>query len=87
MGIIVWIVLGAIAGFIATRVLGMMDGVWRTILMGMVGAVVGGLLAGALLNREQPAGINLVTIILSVIGALIVVYIANMIEVRRRGTA
>jgi uncharacterized membrane protein YeaQ/YmgE (transglycosylase-associated protein family) len=86
VGIIVWIALGAIAGFIATRVLGMMDGVWRTILMGMVGAIVGGLLAGALLNREQPAAITLVSIFVSVIGAIVVVYVANMIEVRRRAT-
>jgi len=86
MGLIVWIIVGAIAGFIATRALGMMDGVWRTILMGMVGAVVGGLLAGVLLNREQPAAITLVSIFVSVIGAIVVVYVANMIDVRRRAT-
>jgi uncharacterized membrane protein YeaQ/YmgE (transglycosylase-associated protein family) len=86
MGIIAWIILGAIAGFIATRVLGMMDGVWRTILMGTVGAVVGGLVAGALLNGEQPAAITLASIVVSVIGAMVIVYVANMIEVRRRGT-
>jgi uncharacterized membrane protein YeaQ/YmgE (transglycosylase-associated protein family) len=86
VGIIVWIVLGAIAGFTATRVLGMMDGVWRTILMGMAGAVLGGLVAGALLNREQIAAITLASIVVSVIGAIVVVYVANMIEVRRRPT-
>jgi uncharacterized membrane protein YeaQ/YmgE (transglycosylase-associated protein family) len=86
MGIIAWIVVGAIAGFIATRMLGMMDGIVTTILLGIVGAVVGGLLAGIFLNLNQPTGINLVTIIVSVIGAVIVVYVANMIEVRRRRT-
>jgi uncharacterized membrane protein YeaQ/YmgE (transglycosylase-associated protein family) len=86
VGIIVWIILGAIAGFTATRVLGMMDAVWRTVLMGMVGAVLGGLVAGVLLNSEQPAAITLVSIVVSVMGAIVVVYVANMIDVRRRRT-
>jgi uncharacterized membrane protein YeaQ/YmgE (transglycosylase-associated protein family) len=86
MGLIAWIVVGAIAGFIATRTLGMLDGIWTTVFLGIVGAVVGGFLAGIFLNLQQPTGINLMTIVVSVIGAVIVVYIANMIEVRRRGT-
>jgi uncharacterized membrane protein YeaQ/YmgE (transglycosylase-associated protein family) len=86
MGIIAWIVVGAIAGFIATRMLGMLDGIWTTIALGIVGAVVGGFLAGIFLNLQQPTGINLVTILVSVIGAVIVVYVANMVDVRRRGT-
>ena len=55
-------------------------------LLGIVGAVVGGYLAGIFLNAKEPMGINLLTIVVSVIGAVIVVYIVNMLEVRRRGT-
>jgi len=87
MGLIAWIVVGAIAGFIATRMLGMLDGVERAVILGIVGAVVAGYLAGIVLNPNQPTGINVATIVASVIGAVIVVFVANMLEVRRRGTA
>jgi len=87
MGIIAFIVVGAIAGFIATRMLGMLDGVEVAVVLAIVGAVVGGFLAGILLNQKDPTAINLVTIVVSVIGAVLVVFVANMLEVRRRGTA
>jgi uncharacterized membrane protein YeaQ/YmgE (transglycosylase-associated protein family) len=88
MGIIAWIVVGAIAGYIATFILGTRDGVLMTILLGIVGAVVGGFLAGAFLNVKEPTGINVGTIVVSVIGAVIVVLVANLLmgTGRRRGT-
>ena len=45
MGIISWIVLGAIAGFIANLIVGGGEGVIGTIILGIVGAVVGGFIA------------------------------------------
>jgi len=86
MGIIAWIVVGAIAGFIATRMLEMLDRVGLSVLLGIVGAVAAGFLAGLLLNPNAPTGINLVTIVASAIGAVTVVFFANMLEVRSRGT-
>jgi uncharacterized membrane protein YeaQ/YmgE (transglycosylase-associated protein family) len=87
MGIIAWIVVGAIAGFIATFILGTRDGLLMTIVLGIVGAVVGGWLAGTFLNLKDPTGINVETIVVSVIGAIIVVFVANMVlgSGRRRG--
>ncbi len=79
MGIVSWIVLGAIAGFIATLLTGNREGIVMTIILGIVGAVVGGFLAGALLNLKDPTGINLETIVVSVIGAIIVIAIANLL--------
>ena len=74
MGIIAWIVLGAIAGFIATFIMGNREGILMTIILGIVGAVVGGFLAGAFLNLKDPTGINVETIVVSVIGAIIVIF-------------
>jgi uncharacterized membrane protein YeaQ/YmgE (transglycosylase-associated protein family) len=53
-----------------------------------VGAVVGGYLAGAFLNLKDPTGINVETIVVSVIGAIIVIFVANMVlgTGRRRST-
>ncbi len=84
MGIIAWIVVGAIAGFIATLIMGNREGILMTIVLGIVGAVVGGFLAGAFLNLEEPTGINVETIVVSVIGAIIVVFISNLLLGRSR---
>jgi uncharacterized membrane protein YeaQ/YmgE (transglycosylase-associated protein family) len=80
MGIIAWIVLGAIAGFIATLILGTREGILMTIILGIVGAVVGGYLAGALLNLKDPTGINVETIVVSVVGAIIVIFVWNLLR-------
>ena len=53
MGIIAWIVVGAIAGFIATLIMGNREGIVMTIVLGIIGAVVGGFLAGALLDLKE----------------------------------
>src|SRR5512134_1796470 len=89
MGIIAWIVVGAIAGFIATLIMGNREGILMTIILGIAGAVVGGFLAGALLNLEEPTGINVETIVVSVIGAIGVILVGNLVlgTGRRRGTA
>jgi uncharacterized membrane protein YeaQ/YmgE (transglycosylase-associated protein family) len=87
MGIIAWIVVGAIAGFIATLILGTREGILMTVILGIVGAVVGGYLAGTFLNLKEPTGINVETIVVSVIGAIVVVFVANLLtgKGRRRG--
>ena len=89
MGIIAWIVVGAIAGFIATLIMGNREGILMTLILGIAGALVGGFLAGALLDLKEPTGINLETIVVSVIGAIIVVFAANLLfgRSRSRGTA
>ena len=85
LGIIAWIVVGAIAGFIATFILGDRGGIVLTIILGMVGAVVGGWLAGMFLSLKDPTGIHVETIVVSVIGALIVVFAWNLLFGGRRG--
>ena len=83
MGIIAWIVLGAIAGFITNLIMGGTGGVITTIILGIVGAVVGGFLAGSVLGVADVTGINLESIVVSVIGAIIVVAIFRGMSRRR----
>ena len=87
MGIIAWIVIGAIAGVIANLIMGTHEGVIMTIVLGIVGAVVGGFLAGAFLNLKDPMGINLETIVVSVVGAVIVVFVVRMVMGSSSGNA
>jgi len=83
MGIIAWIVLGAIAGWITNMIMGGKEGVIATVLLGIVGAVVGGWLAGTVLKVADVTGINPESIVVSVIGAIIVVAVYRMLACRR----
>lgn len=87
MGIISWIVVGAIAGILAGYIVRGDEGlgILGRIVLGIVGAVVGGFIAGLLLPGEDYiTGINLTTIIVATIGAVITVVVWNMITGRSR---
>jgi len=83
MGIIAWIVLGAIAGWITNMIMGGKEGVIATIILGIVGAVVGGWLAGTVLKVADVTGVNIESIVVSVIGAVIVVAVYRLVVGRR----
>jgi len=83
MGIIAWIVLGAIAGWITNLIMGGKEGVIATIILGIVGAVVGGFLAGTVLKVADVTGINIESIVVAVIGAVIVVAVYRFFMTRR----
>ena len=83
MGIVAWIVVGAIAGFITNMIMGGGEGIIGTILLGIVGAVVGGWLAGTVLKVADVTGINIESIVVAVFGAVIVVALYRMFSRRR----
>jgi uncharacterized membrane protein YeaQ/YmgE (transglycosylase-associated protein family) len=83
VGIIAWIVLGAIAGWITNMIMGGKEGVIATIILGIVGAVVGGWLAGTVLKVADVTGINVESIVVAVIGAVIVVAVYRLVIGRR----
>ncbi|MFI5259923.1 MAG: GlsB/YeaQ/YmgE family stress response membrane protein [Candidatus Limnocylindrales bacterium] len=85
MGILAWIVLGAIAGFITNLIMGGGEGVISTVILGIVGAVVGGYLAGTVLKVADVTGINVESIVVAVAGGIVVV--AYRLLVGRRATA
>ena len=83
MGIIAWIVLGAIAGWITNMIMGGKEGVIATIILGIIGAVVGGWLAGTVLKVADVTGVNIESIIVAVVGAVIVVAVYRLVVGRR----
>ena len=83
MGILAWIILGAIAGWITNLIMGGGEGVILTIILGIVGAVVGGWLAGTVLKVADVTGINIESIVVAVIGAIIVVAVYRAVSGRR----
>jgi uncharacterized membrane protein YeaQ/YmgE (transglycosylase-associated protein family) len=76
-------VLGAIAGWITNMIMGGGEGVIATIILGIVGAVVGGWLAGTVLKVADVTGVNVESIVVAVIGAVIVVAVYRMLAGRR----
>jgi len=71
MSIIAWIILGLIAGFIASKIVNKSgEGLIRDILLGIVGAFVGGFVV-SLFGGQGVTGLNLWSIIVAVIGAVI----------------
>ena len=86
--IIAWIVLGAIAGWIAGLLVRGDEGlgVIGHIVLGIIGALVGGFLANALgfgSGREGGDVVNLQSIIVAIIGAVIVVWVVGLLRSRR----
>lgn len=81
MGIILWIVFGAIAGWIASVIMKTGQGAIMDIVMGIIGAVVGGFLMG-LVGQSGVTGFNLYSLAVAVVGAVVVIYIGRMLRNR-----
>jgi uncharacterized membrane protein YeaQ/YmgE (transglycosylase-associated protein family) len=82
MSIIAWIVLGAIAGYLAGFIVKGDEGlgVIGHIILGIVGAVVGGFLASVLFNTKPIDGaLDLSSIVVATIGAVITVVVVSAV--------
>ena len=82
MGIIAWIVLGAIAGFVANLIMGGGEGLVMMVVLGIVGAVVGGFVAGTVLGIADITGFNLSSLLVAVFGAVNVIFVARLLTSR-----
>ena len=76
MNIVLWIIFGAIAGWLASIIMKSGHGILGDIILGIVGAIVGGFLMN-LLGQAGTTGFNLYSLIVSVIGAVIVIWIGR----------
>ena len=84
MTLVAWIVVGAIAGFLASEVMNTREGLILMVVLGIVGAVVGGWIATDLLKISGVTGINLTSIVVASIGAIIVIAVYESLGGRRR---
>ncbi len=72
MGILAWIILGLIAGFIGSKLVNKTgEGLIMDIVLGVVGAVVGGFVF-SLFGAGGVTGLNLYSLVVAVIGAVVV---------------
>jgi uncharacterized membrane protein YeaQ/YmgE (transglycosylase-associated protein family) len=85
MGIIAWVMLGAVAGFIAEQLTGRRTGLLLATLVGIVGALLGGFLARALFNVQTlDTFFDLSTWLTAIAGAVILLLLMRLVSGRRR---
>ena len=79
MGLIAVIVVGLIAGLLASWIMKAKTGILVDLILGVVGAVVGGWLTSLLLGVDLVSGINLTSILVAVVGAIVVIAVYRLI--------
>jgi uncharacterized membrane protein YeaQ/YmgE (transglycosylase-associated protein family) len=80
MSILAWLVLGLIAGFIGSKIVNKSgEGLFLDIILGIVGAIVGGYLF-QLFGMHGVTGLNISSILVSIVGAIIVLVIYHAIR-------
>jgi len=86
VGLLAWLIVGLIAGWLAGQVMrGGGYGLVGDIVVGVVGALIGGFLGAELFNIPNAVnGINLTSILVAFIGALILIALLRMVSGSRR---
>ena len=84
MSFVAWIVLGLVAGFIGSKLVNRTgEGLIRDVLLGVVGAIIGGYLFN-LFGASGVTGLNLYSLLVAVVGAVVFLIVYHTIVRRRR---
>ena len=84
MSFIAWIVLGLVAGFIGSKLVNHTgEGLIRDVLLGVVGAIIGGYLFN-LFGASGVTGLNLYSLFVAVVGAVVFLIVYHALFRRRR---
>ena len=87
MSIIGWIILGGVAGFIASKIVNKQgEGIFLDIVLGIIGAIVGGYLMAFFTGSSWQSGFNIPSLIVAIVGAVIVLFIYHAVFGRRTTT-
>ena len=84
MGIIIWIVFGALVGWAASALMGTSSGLVWDILVGIIGAVIGGFVMN-MLGEGGVVGFTLYSFLVALLGACILIWLMRLF--RRQGRA
>ncbi len=81
MGTIAFLVLGGVAGWIGSKIMGTDDsqGIILNIIVGIVGAWLGGYLFNYL-GYSAVTGFNLYSLLVSVIGAIVLLWVVKLVR-------
>ncbi|OGH04515.1 MAG: transglycosylase [Candidatus Levybacteria bacterium RBG_16_35_11] len=78
MSIILWIILGGLAGWIASLIVKSNQGILADIILGILGAIAGGFIMG-FFGASGVTGFNLYSLIVSVIGAVVLIWLGRLL--------
>ena len=82
MTIIGWIILGGVAGWIASALTGSREGCLGEVIIGIIGAMIGGFLFG-LIGGGGITGLNLWSVFVAVVGSVILLVIVRAVRKNR----
>ncbi len=84
VNIILWIILGALAGWIASMIMGTnaRQGGLMNIVVGILGAVVGGFVLKVITGREWTSGFDIPTFLAALLGACIILFVYKALTKR-----
>lgn len=79
MGVILWIVFGALVGWIASAIMKTNEGLVMNIVIGIVGALVGGWIMSQL-GRGGVSGFNVYSFLVALAGAVVLIVIVKALR-------
>lgn len=80
MGFLGTLIVGLIAGLLASWIMKAKTGIFVDLILGVVGAFVGGLIASLITGVGLSGGINLYNIIIALVGSIIVIFVYRLIK-------
>ena len=82
MNFILWIIFGALAGWIASMIMGRnaQMGALANIVVGIVGALIGGFLMENVFGAPGVSGFNITSLIVAVLGAIILLFLVGLVR-------
>ena len=83
MGVLAWIVVGVIAGWLADWITGRDHRLVTNLIVGVVGAMIGGFVFASVLGFRYDQGVNLATIVVATVGAVICLALFSRTASRR----
>ena len=84
MGLFATLILGGIAGWLTGMIMkGGGYGLIGDIVLGIIGGIVGGFLGGLIFGVDMVNGINLTSLLVSILGAALVVWLSRLIRGKR----
>ncbi|MGV9009253.1 GlsB/YeaQ/YmgE family stress response membrane protein [Brevundimonas sp.] len=81
MGILGWIIIGVVAGWLAEKVMGRSHGLITNLIVGVVGALLGGWIGGTLFNIGLE-GFSWQTLLVAFLGACLLLFLLGLVKRR-----
>jgi len=80
MNLFATIIVGLIAGFLASKIMKTDTPLWLEMVLGVVGSIVGGFIGSLLVGVDMMSGVNLTSIIVALLGSILVIVVYRFIK-------